>query len=485
MRQVTAYWGLLLLAAAGLAVEAQAQSKRLSLNVPALESQRFSLPNGLRVVLEADPSRRDVALAVAYGVGSRDDPPGYQELAHIAEHMAFQGSRHLEAGEVLSLLEDVGGKGGALTFPDQTVYHMVVAAPHLPRLLWLESERMAFTLEGLRAERLKDEVRVVRSELRERSSLGVMWQAVQRTMFPVGHPYHQGRDYEKNKAVEDYSIADVRWLMQEYYRPSNATLVLVGNFAPVQARVLIEQYFGAIGEVERPLQRTAVVPVEFGGVQQLLFQAPVFRDAITLVWAVPCGDLRCRARLSLLERLVGGGRLRSALDGVSDSTHTQVEVDIRAEQALVYLSVKLDKGDEMTAVLQALDKVVRDLQQAPVPTDELDTVRLGFAMDFLNGQESLVDRAVLLARYAHYGSYDLLREVLRLNGADLQEAARAYLPAGRRLEIYLESNVRADEEGQQEKSLGNLQVRQLGLPGGAAREGHHAVAPRGAGGAGR
>ncbi|WP_437904406.1 insulinase family protein [Sorangium sp. So ce327] len=132
----------------------------------AQSAAHFRLANGLEVLLEEDHRQPTVAVLVAYEIGSRDDPRGYSQLAHLVEHMTYRGSRHMKPFDALSLLERAGvHRMNGVTSPDYTAYYALAPAAALPLALWIESERMAFTLERFNEQALTLEQKIVRNEL--------------------------------------------------------------------------------------------------------------------------------------------------------------------------------------------------------------------------------------------------------------------------------------------------------------------------------
>ena len=129
-------------------------------------TERYVLANGLEVLLRPDHRSAHVAVVVNYRTGHLSDPKGLGGLAHLAEHMAFRGSRHLTDEQTWALPQEWGATDiGAFTTPDATYFQMVVPVEQLPRALWLESERMAFTLEALNQEHLELERKIIVNEV--------------------------------------------------------------------------------------------------------------------------------------------------------------------------------------------------------------------------------------------------------------------------------------------------------------------------------
>lgn len=213
------------------------------------------LDNGLELLLLPRPKAALVGLEIAYRTGSRHDPPGRGGLAHLFEHMLFQGSANVRPNEHFAHLERVGGVANASTSRDRTVYWEALGAEHLELALWLESDRMGFLLPGLAAETLETQRGVVLAERRQRvdnQPWGVAGELVNTTLWGAGHPYARpviGAEAD----IRAITLGDAQQFFASHYQPANAVLALVGGFEPRQARVAIQRWFGELEARPRPV----------------------------------------------------------------------------------------------------------------------------------------------------------------------------------------------------------------------------------------
>src|SRR5262249_43568970 len=233
--------------------------------VPPIAFQKRVLPNGLEVLTSLDRTTPNVTVQVWYGVGSKNDPRGRSGFAHLFEHMMFKATRDLPPESFDRLTEDVGGINNASTWDDFTNYFEVVPANHLQRLLWAEAERMGSLVVD--DANFKSERDVVKEELRQR----VLSQPYGRlfSLYLPGatykvHPYPRpGSGWIED--LDAATIDDVRAFHQQYYRPDNATLIVVGNFDEAQLNAWIDQYFGPLKNPPKPIPRVdAVEPARTG-----------------------------------------------------------------------------------------------------------------------------------------------------------------------------------------------------------------------------
>src|SRR5436190_1951994 len=217
---------------------------------PKLVYELTALPNGLTVALSEDHSTPIVHLNLTYHVGSKNEKPGRTGFAHLFEHLMFKGSKNVQPEAHASLVASVGGQSNAYTTDDETVFWETVPAQYLPMILWLEADRMA-TLR-IDKDTFTNERQVVKEERRMRvdnQPYGRLNEIIYDQAFAV-HPYKHAT-IGSMADLEAASIDDVRDFYRTYYVPSNATLVLVGDFDTAQAQQFVAQYLGRLPRAER------------------------------------------------------------------------------------------------------------------------------------------------------------------------------------------------------------------------------------------
>src|SRR5215203_4595425 len=225
--------------------------------MPQLKYSDRTLRNGLRVLSVADHSSPTVAIQVWYHVGSKDDPQNRSGFAHLFEHIMFKSTKNMKSEMMDRLTEDLGGFNNAFTADDVTVYFEVVPSNYLETLIWAEADR----LSGLNVDdgNFKSERDVVKEEFRQSvlaPPYGRFFYLLQEKSF-LEHPYKR----PTIGSIEDLdaaSLRDVQEFHTTYYRPDNATLVVVGDFDQKQLDGWIDKYFSQIAKPARPLPRVEV-----------------------------------------------------------------------------------------------------------------------------------------------------------------------------------------------------------------------------------
>ncbi|HEX3158263.1 MAG TPA: pitrilysin family protein [Gemmatimonadaceae bacterium] len=210
--------------------------------------ETYTLPNGLTVILSEDHSAQVVNVGVWYDVGSRDERPGRTGFAHLFEHMMFQGSANVKKGDYMSLIERAGGSLNGTTNEDRTWYFQTVPSNRLNLALWLEADRMrslAVTPENFENQRqaVKEERRLrVDNQPYNRVFFEDMYGLVDSaTCFPYAHSV-----IGSMADLDAAKTEDVQAFFAENYAPNNATIAIVGDFKPADARAFVTEYFGDI-----------------------------------------------------------------------------------------------------------------------------------------------------------------------------------------------------------------------------------------------
>src|SRR6187397_2552451 len=205
---------------------------------------KYTLPNGLDVLVHEDHALPIVAVNVWYHVGSKNEVPGRTGFAHLFEHLMFEGSEHYDRG-YFHPLQEAGAALNGSTNADRTNYWEVVPSNALDLALWMESDRMGYLLPALTDQKFSNQRDVVLNERRqnyENRPYGLAGIALSSAMFAPDHPYH----WPTIGSPDDLRAASldlVREFFQSYYHPANASLSLAGDVATDRAFDLAEQYF--------------------------------------------------------------------------------------------------------------------------------------------------------------------------------------------------------------------------------------------------
>ena len=218
------------------------------MNLLEIPYEKYKLTNGLEVILFQNNNIPFIAVNIWYKAGSANEVKGKTGLAHLFEHMMFQGSKNVPKEMHFRYIQEAGGTLNASTSFDRTNYFQKLPSNDLELALWLESDRMGYFLDALDQVKLDNQKSVVLNERLERydnQPYGLAWEKIISNLYPNGHPYSWSTiGYYKD--IESYTLEDVRSFFQQYYSPANAAIVIAGNFEVNKTKLLIEKYFGEI-----------------------------------------------------------------------------------------------------------------------------------------------------------------------------------------------------------------------------------------------
>jgi len=410
--------------------------------VPPLQFMHRTLANGLEVYAVPDHTTPTVAINVWYHVGSKDDPAGRSGFAHLFEHIMFKGTKHTKPETIDRLTEDVGGFNNAYTADDVTVYYEVVPSNHLERLLWAEADRMG-TL-NVDEKNFRSEREVVKQEYLQRveaEPYGRFGEEIIKKSF-AEHPYKRptiGNIPELNAATID----DVRAFHATYYRPDNATLVVVGDFEPAQFDAWVEKYFAPIPKPAAPVPRVTVKEPARARAQRLLeHDANVPLPALAVTYLGPAARSEDALALEIAQEILAGGdssRLYQRLVYEKQLAQSvEFVADLREDVGLLIFQIVLASGKKVADVERALFAEIEKFSAQPVSAAELTkaknrllTARL-HERETCEGKASALAHAVIVLGDARRVDTDLAR-LQGVTAGDIQRAVRAVFTEQNRL----------------------------------------------------
>ncbi len=430
-----------------------------------IDIEKYTLANGLDVILHRDDSDPVVATAIVYHVGSNREVPGRTGFAHFFEHMLFQDSENVGAGKFITEIGDMGGSLNGGTWQDGTIYYEVVPSDGLERVLWMESDRMGFFINTITQAGLENEKQVVKNEKRQgvdNRPYGHTDYVQLTNMYPEGHPY----SWDVIGSLEDLqaaTVADVRKFYEKWYGVNNATLVIAGDFNPETAKGYIEKYFGELeprGEVTSP----APMPASLDRTKKL-YHEDNFAQLPELTQVYPAVETR-HADFYALELLA------SLLSDGKDSPLYKVIVEqqkLAPSVSAIYRNAEI--AGTMNFRVRAFDGIDLDSVQAALFTafelfsseaftdQQLERILTNQETDFYNNLNSVFSKASQLAQFNEFNGDPnrLATEIDRYRAVTREDIMRvfntyvvnknyvatSFVPKGQ-LDLALEDSVKAD-----------------------------------------
>jgi predicted Zn-dependent peptidase len=400
---------------------------------------RFTLPNGLTVVVSEDHKAPVVAVSVWYHVGSADEPAGKTGFAHLFEHLMFQGSEN-HKDEFFRPFELAGATDqNGTTWFDRTNYYETVPTTALDMALWMESDRMGHLLGAIGQKELDEQRGVVQNEKRqgENQPYGRVDERIAANAFPANHPYHHDT-IGSMKDLDAASLADVKQWFGAYYGAANVTVALVGDITPEVARAKMLEYFGDIpAGPPVPRQQPWIAPRTEStrdAMQDHVAQTRIYRE-----WNVPQLGDEDEVRLELAAAVLGGGKTSRLYERLvyKDKLADDVSVNVQpfALASMLQLQVDVKQGVDPAKVEAAVaDEWKTFLQKGP-SADELARVKVGARAGFIRGLERVNGKAAILAEGQVFrgdpGAYktDLAR-IEAATPAAVREAANRWIARG-------------------------------------------------------
>jgi zinc protease len=407
---------------AGLAAGCSGASSQPGTSAPAagalkIDYEKFTLGNGLDVILSEDHRLPLVAVNLWYHVGPANEVAGRTGFAHLFEHMMFQGSKHVPGDSHFKTVEAVGGSdfNGTTDF-DRTNYFETMPADRLETALWLESDRMGYLLDDLDQNKLSNQQDVVRNERRqsvENQPYGIVEEELYHQLFPKGHPYYASV-IGSHADIQAAKLDDVKAFFKQFYAPNNASLVIVGDINKAATRTLVEKYFGSLkrgADVPKPSVKTAAIAMERRAVVKDQIELPrVYMAWLTSPIYTP-GD----ADADITAGALGGGKSSRLYKTLV--YEKQIAQDVSAQQqslthgSVFTIQVTARPGHTPDELEKAIDEELKKLRETGPDAAEVDRARnvietrMVEGLERFGGFEGVANRLNTYNHFLHNPAY--------------------------------------------------------------------------------
>lgn len=370
---------------------------------------KFTLSNGLRVIVHEDHTTPMAVVNVMYDVGARDEDPNKTGFAHLFEHLMFGGSINIP--EYDEPLQMAGGENNAYTTSDLTNYYIQLPAENIETAFWLESDRMmslAFSEKSLDVQR-----KVVCEEFKEHyinKPYGDVWHKMRDLSYST-HPYKWMTIGKDLSHIENARLEDVKEFFFKYYRPANAILVVGGHVTTAQVKLLAEKWFGDIPAGQRIQRNLPVEPPQTAS-HKLEIKANVPLDALYKCYHMPGRMQKEYYATDLISDILGGGassRLNQVLVK-EKKLFSNIECYHfgTLDAGLLTIEGKLVKGVKMKDAEKAIREELDKVQQEVIPERELQKVKNRVESMLAFEDMGLLNRANNLAFYELLGDAELM-----------------------------------------------------------------------------
>ena len=411
-------------------------------DIPDIKYEKFTLPNGLRVLVHEDHKIPIVAVNVWYHVGSKDEEPGKTGFAHLFEHLMFNGTENYN-DEYFGPFQQVGATDmNGTTNNDRTNYFENVPTPALDLALWMESDRMGHLLGVIDQDKLDNQTGVVQNEKRqgENRPYGKVFLQAAKATFPEGHPY----SWTTIGSMEDLSAAtleDVQKWFRTYYGPNNAVIALAGDIDLETAKKLVSKYFGDIPAGPSPIKKKKWVAKRSGQKREIMYDR-VPNTRIYKTWntaEIGTGD---HAQLELIASLLSGGKNSYLYQKLvyQDQLATSVEAFYYGREIAgqFWIYADLAKGRSLEELEHGIDQVVQDFIKRGPNSKRLRNAKTSLQAAWIKGlqrvggfggkSDILANGEVYLGNPHAYKT--LLETILNATAMGLRNTAATWLSDG-------------------------------------------------------
>ncbi len=373
-----------------------------------IDFEKYTLKNGLDVILHIDRSDPIVAFAVQFHVGSNREETGHTGFAHLFEHMMFQRSENVGEDQFFSLIQNAGGTLNGGTGNDATTYYEVVPKNALEMVLWMESDRMGYMINTVTQKAFAIQQNVVQNEKRQmvdNRPYGHAGWVVAKNLYPVGHPYN----WTVIGEMEDLfnaSVEDVKAFHKKYYNPNNATIVVAGDFDKAEAKKLIKKYFEEIPAGQKVSDPIAI-PIKLDATKRVFHEdnfarAPQFQ----MIWPTVEQFNDDSYALDYLSALLSQGKkapLYKILEKQKKLTTSPRAYNRSQEIAGSFnIMVNANAGVDLTEVEKAVFEAFDLFEKEGFTDEDVERIKSGLETDFYNSISSILGKSFQLATYNEY-----------------------------------------------------------------------------------
>ncbi len=373
---------------------------------------RFTLNNGLTVIVHRDVTTPVVAMNIIYKVGSRDEQPDKTGFAHLFEHLMFGGSINIpKYDEPLQL---AGGENNAFTNSDYTDYYLTIPKNNLEIGFWLESDRMlnlAFTEKSLEVQR-----QVVIEEFKQ-NYLNQPYGDVYLLLNPLAykvHPYQWPTIGKDISHIENATMADVKAFYKKFYNPDNAILTVAGDVQTEEIRQLAEKWFGTINKQGNLGERHYPEEPENKEARQKTVHRKVPQDALYMAWLMPPRMAEGYYETDLISDILSNGESSRMFQTLIKEK--KLFSDINAfitgdiDKGLFIVSGKLMDGVTIQQAEQAIDEELNKIQNELISQEEYEKVINKIESSLVFSRLSALNKAMNLSYYEMLGDADLFNQ---------------------------------------------------------------------------
>jgi predicted Zn-dependent peptidase len=416
----------------------------LRAQAPKIAFEKYTLPNGLTVILHQDRTAPVVAVSALYHVGSKNEDTAHTGYAHFFEHLMFEGSDNIKRGEFDKYTSNAGGYNNANTTQDRTYYFELFPSNQYALGLWLESERLMHAkIEDVGVNTQKEVVKEEKRQRIDNQPYGTIISEIFKRAFKV-HPYH----WQPIGSLEHLSagkLSDFKNFYETFYVPNNCVLSIAGDIDIPEVKQKIEAYFAGIPHGTKPIPRPSVVEPPLGGEVREVIEDNIQLPAVVQAYRSPKQGSDEYYAFNVLSTLLSGGNSSRMNKVIVDEKQLAVQAgafNFALEDAGLFITYGIANMQVKPEDLEAqINSVVEGVKEKLVDEREFVKVRNQITTDFVTRNSTMAGIAETLANYeVYFGDANLINtEINRYNKVtreDLMNVAKKYLNRDNRVTLY-------------------------------------------------
>ncbi len=399
-----------------------------------VEYEKFTLSNGLEVVLHVDRSDPIVAFTTVVHAGSNREKTGRTGFAHFFEHMAFNDSENVPRGWNRKAIPDWGGQRNGGTWSDGTIYYEVVPKDAFDKIMWIDSDRLGYMINTVTTAALEREKQVVKNEKRQRvdnAPYGYTQEVIRKSLYPEGHPYN----WTVIGSLPDLQAAtldDLKEFYTQYYGAGNATLAIVGDIDIAETKAKVERWFGEIrkGPDVKPLP---AMPVTLSDSKSLYFEDNFAKlPELRITFPSVEGYHTDEVALDVLAQIIAGSKNSALYKAIVENEKLAPNVSAfnnSMELAGEFVfRVRANAGTDLDLVKTALDAALDDFEKNGVDETDLKRIKAEQENILYSGFATVLGKANQMAsdnEFAGDPAY-AIKSAEKINSVTSEDVMRVY-----------------------------------------------------------
>jgi zinc protease len=409
-----------------------------------IQFEKYTLPNGLKVILHEDHSAPVVAVTALYHVGSKNEDTARTGFAHFFEHLLFEGSENIKRGEFDKYITNAGGALNANTSQDRTFYYELLPSNQVDLGLWLESERMMHAkIEQIGVNTQREVVKEEKRQRMDNRPYGSFLTEMLKRAFKV-HPYQ----WAPIGSMDHLNAAKLEEFIQFYktfYVPNNCVLSIAGDFNKADVKQKIEAYFGPIQKGANVIPRPTIQEPALGGEVRDVIQDNIQLPGVFQAYRAPKQGGDEYYAFNVLSTILSGGESsrmnKTLVDKKQQAVAAQSAPFFNEDEGLFITLAIANMGVKIEALELSMDSIVNDLKTDLVGEREFQKVKNQITTQIVTSNGTMAGIAESLANNeVYFGDANLINTELdkynKVTRQDVLNVAKKYLNKDNRVVLY-------------------------------------------------